>query len=108
VDTQISIASLFQALVDASEKAIKSPNRCSLSPGDPATLIDLNAAQGITQLDGHAALKWERHADFFTPTLVVTSSSDELSWTSLPEVLTQKRRSASAAVDQLGEDHSAW
>ncbi|MHC8334286.1 DUF3422 domain-containing protein [Pseudomonas sp. LB3P25] len=51
--------------------------------------IDPHAAQGITQLDGHA-LKWERHAEFFTLTLVVTSSSDELSWTSLPEVLAQK------------------
>ena len=52
----------------------------------PGTL-DLNAAQGITQLDGHA-LKWERHAEFFTLTLV-TSSGDDLSWTSLPEVLAQ-------------------
>ena len=51
--------------------------------------LDLNAAQGITQLGGHA-LKWERHAEFFTLTLVVTSSSDELSWTALPEVLAQK------------------
>lgn len=51
--------------------------------------LDLNAAQGITQLDGHA-LKWECHAEFFTLTLVVTSSSDDLSWTSLPEVLAQK------------------
>ncbi|POF43752.1 hypothetical protein B0D71_02765 [Pseudomonas laurylsulfativorans] len=51
--------------------------------------LDLNAAQGITQLDGHA-LKWERHAEFFTLTLVVTSSGDDLSWTSLPEVLAQK------------------
>ena len=51
--------------------------------------LDLNAAQGITQLDGHA-LKWERHAEFFTLTLVVTSSSDDLSWTTLPEVLASK------------------
>jgi uncharacterized membrane-anchored protein len=52
--------------------------------------FDLNAAQGITQLDGHA-LKWERHAEFFTLTLlVVTSLGDDLSWTSLPEVLAQK------------------
>ncbi|MHC8380220.1 DUF3422 domain-containing protein [Pseudomonas sp. LB3P14] len=51
--------------------------------------IDPHAAQGITQLDGHP-LKWERHAEFFTLTLVVTSSSDELSWASLPEVLAQK------------------
>lgn len=54
----------------------------------PAT-FDLTAAQGITQLNGHA-LKWERHAEFFTLTLVVTSSSNDLSWTSLPEVLAQK------------------
>ncbi|MGH8333127.1 MAG: DUF3422 family protein, partial [Pseudomonas sp.] len=57
--------------------------RCCPAPIDPHT------AQGITQLDGHA-LKWERHAEFFTLTLVVTSSSDDLSWTSLPEVLAQK------------------
>jgi uncharacterized membrane-anchored protein len=57
--------------------------RCCPTPIDP------HAAQGITQLDGHA-LKWERHAEFFTLTLVVTSSSDDLSWTSLPEVLAQK------------------
>lgn len=54
----------------------------------PAT-FDLTAAQGITELNGHA-LKWERHAEFFTLTLVVTSSSNDLSWTSLPEVLAQK------------------
>ncbi|MGY3173855.1 putative membrane-anchored protein [Pseudomonas sp. TE12234] len=47
---------------------------------------DLNAAQGITQLDGHA-LKWELHAEFFTLTLVVTSSGDDLAWTTLPEAL---------------------
>jgi uncharacterized membrane-anchored protein len=57
--------------------------RCCSTPIDP------HAAQGITQLDGHA-LKWERHAEFFTLTLVVTSSCDDLSWTSLPEVLAQK------------------
>ena len=57
--------------------------RCCPTPIDP------HAAQGITRLDGHA-LKWERHAEFFTLTLVVTSSSDDLSWTSLPEVLAQK------------------
>jgi uncharacterized membrane-anchored protein len=57
--------------------------RCCPAPIDP------HAAQGITQLDGHA-LKWERHAEFFTLTLVVTSSCDDLSWTSLPEVLAQK------------------
>ena len=51
--------------------------------------LDLTAAQGITQLDGHA-LKWERHAEFFTLTLVVTSSCYDLSWTTLPEVLASK------------------
>ncbi|VVP12292.1 hypothetical protein PS838_03403 [Pseudomonas fluorescens] len=58
-------------------------DRCCPGPIDP------HAAQGITRLDGHA-LKWERHAEFFTLTLVVTSSCDDLSWTSLPEVLAQK------------------
>ncbi|MGE8066261.1 DUF3422 domain-containing protein [Pseudomonas sp. NPDC089569] len=53
--------------------------------------LDLNAAQGITRLDGHA-LKWERHTEFFTLTLVVTSTCDDLSWTTLPEVLAQKVR----------------
>jgi len=57
--------------------------RCCPGPIDP------HAAQGITRLDGHA-LKWERHAEFFTLTLVVTSSCDDLSWTSLPEVLAKK------------------
>jgi len=51
--------------------------------------LDLNAAQGITQLEGHA-LKWERHAEFFTLTLVITSASDELSWIELPEALARK------------------
>nr|WP_180204222.1 DUF3422 domain-containing protein [Pseudomonas sp. SbOxS1]NYU04067.1 DUF3422 domain-containing protein [Pseudomonas sp. SbOxS1] len=51
--------------------------------------LDLHAAQGITRLDGHA-LKWERHAEFFTLTLVVTSSCDELAWTELPDVLARK------------------
>jgi len=51
--------------------------------------LDLNATQGITQLDGHA-LKWERHAEFFTLTMVVTSSRGDLTWTTLPEALAQK------------------
>ena len=44
------------------------------------------AAQGITHLEGHP-LKWERHAEFFTLTLVVPASSNELQWTTLPESL---------------------
>jgi len=51
--------------------------------------FDPNAAQGITHLDGHP-LKWERHAEFFTLTLVITSSSNDLYWTSLPESLAQR------------------
>jgi len=51
--------------------------------------FDLDAAQGITQLDGYP-LKWERHAEFCTLTLVVPSSSDDLLWTSLPVALMQK------------------
>jgi uncharacterized membrane-anchored protein len=45
-----------------------------------------NAAQGITQLDGHP-LKWERHGEFFTLTLVITASAQPLAWTTLPECL---------------------
>ena len=51
--------------------------------------IDLRATQGITRLNGHP-LKWERHAEFFTITLVVTSSCNDLTWTDLPDVLAQK------------------
>ncbi|WP_166366489.1 DUF3422 domain-containing protein [Pseudomonas akapageensis] len=57
--------------------------RCCSIPLDP------HAAQGITQLDGHP-LKWERHAEFFTLTLVVDSTNDDPFWTSLPEVLAKK------------------
>lgn len=56
---------------------------CCPAPFDP------NAAQGITQLDGNP-LKWERHTEFFTLTLVVTSSSNDLTWTSLPESLANR------------------
>lgn len=44
------------------------------------------AAQGITRLDGHP-LKWERHTEFFTLTLVVAAGSHALQWTALPECL---------------------
>jgi uncharacterized membrane-anchored protein len=50
---------------------------------------DQDAAQGITSLDSHP-LKWERHAEFFTLTLVITSSSNNLSWASLPLALAEK------------------
>ncbi|AXP02428.1 DUF3422 family protein [Pseudomonas fluorescens] len=48
--------------------------------------VAAQAAQGITRLEGHP-LKWERHAEFFTLTLVVPASSNELQWTTLPESL---------------------
>lgn len=47
-----------------------------------------DAVQGITQCDGHS-LKWERHNEFFTLTLVVTSDNSELEWQALPEELIQ-------------------
>lgn len=56
---------------------------CCPAPFDP------NAAQGITLFDGNP-LKWERHTEFFTLTLVVTSSSNDLTWTSLPESLANR------------------
>ncbi|MNM60527.1 hypothetical protein D3C81_718070 [compost metagenome] len=46
------------------------------------------ATQGITQFHGHP-FKWERHAEFFTLTLVVPADSSELNWRSLPELLAQ-------------------
>jgi len=48
--------------------------------------IDDGAAQGITTINGHP-LKWERHAEFFTLTQVIASSSNELSWIPLPKDL---------------------
>ncbi|UZE21943.1 DUF3422 domain-containing protein [Pseudomonas sp. B21-056] len=51
----------------------------------PDSVLD-HAAQGITRMDGHP-LKWERHAEFFTLTLVVPAGSHELQWTTLPESL---------------------
>ena len=45
--------------------------------------------QGITRLDEHW-LKWERHAEFFTLTYVVTANTDRPHWTSLPEALAAK------------------
>ncbi|MGE7958293.1 DUF3422 domain-containing protein [Pseudomonas sp. NPDC089530] len=57
--------------------------RCCPEPFDP------QAAQGITRLDGHP-LKWERHAEFLTLTLVVAAPDGEPSWTSLPAVLAEK------------------
>lgn len=53
----------------------------------PDSMVD-QAAQGITRIDGHP-LKWERHAEFFTLTLVVPAASHELQWTTLPECLAQ-------------------
>ena len=48
--------------------------------------IDAGAAQGIVVVNGHP-LKWERHAEFFTLTQVVTSATNELYWASLPKEL---------------------
>ncbi|WP_460321731.1 DUF3422 domain-containing protein [Pseudomonas ogarae] len=50
--------------------------------------VTADAAQGITHLEGHP-LKWERHAEFFTLTLVVPASTNELHWTTLPDCLAQ-------------------
>lgn len=48
--------------------------------------IDPDTVQGITQLEGHA-LKWERHAEFLTLTVVVTSSDPEPGWNPPPKAL---------------------
>ncbi|MGE8064382.1 DUF3422 domain-containing protein [Pseudomonas sp. NPDC089569] len=45
--------------------------------------------QGITRFDGHW-LKWERHAEFFTLTYVVTATTDNPHWLSLPDALAAK------------------
>ena len=45
--------------------------------------------QGIIRLDGHW-LKWERHAEFFTLTYVVTAITDMPGWSSLPDALAAK------------------
>ncbi|MCO7516570.1 DUF3422 domain-containing protein [Pseudomonas guariconensis] len=50
--------------------------------------FDSEAVQGITRLDGHP-FKWERHAEFFTLTLVVPCATHDASWQSLPQVLAE-------------------
>lgn len=49
---------------------------------------DTDAAQGITRLDGHP-FKWERHAEFFTLTLVVPCVSANTDWKTLPAALAE-------------------
>jgi len=49
---------------------------------------DINAAQGITRLDGHP-FKWERHTEFFTLTLVVPCPTANTEWQALPQVLAE-------------------
>ncbi len=50
--------------------------------------LDTEAAQGITRLEGHP-FKWERHAEFFTLTLVVPSAAHDAGWQGLPQVLAE-------------------
>ncbi|WP_252091974.1 DUF3422 domain-containing protein [Pseudomonas sp. MWU13-3659] len=50
--------------------------------------LDTQAAQGITRLDGHP-FKWERHAEFFTLTLVVPCASHDSDWQPLPAALAE-------------------
>lgn len=50
--------------------------------------LDTDAAQGITRLEGHP-FKWERHAEFFTLTLVVPCASHDAGWQGLPHVLAE-------------------
>ncbi|MNV43638.1 hypothetical protein D3C71_1353550 [compost metagenome] len=59
-----------------------------------------DAVQGITQCGGHP-LKWERHNEFFTLTLVVTCDNNELQWQALPEDLA--RGIEGFAEQRLGE-----
>jgi uncharacterized membrane-anchored protein len=58
-------------------------SRCCPGPVDP------EAAQGITELEGHA-LKWERHAEFLTLTLVVPCASHEPCWSLPPNALVDR------------------
>ncbi|MEG1040381.1 MAG: DUF3422 domain-containing protein [Pseudomonas sp.] len=50
--------------------------------------VESEAAQGVTQLQGHP-FKWERHAEFFTVTLVVPAEHSDLNWGTLPPALAQ-------------------
>ncbi|WP_460416939.1 DUF3422 domain-containing protein [Pseudomonas sp. microsymbiont 2] len=50
--------------------------------------LDTQATHGITQLDGQP-FKWERHAEFFTLTLVVPCASHDSDWQPLPDVLAE-------------------
>lgn len=50
--------------------------------------LDTEAAQGITRLEGHPS-KWERHAEFFTLTLVVPCAAHDAGWQGLPQVLAE-------------------
>lgn len=50
--------------------------------------VDREAAQGITRLDGNP-FKWERHAEFFTLTLVVPCATHDAGWQALPQVLAE-------------------
>ena len=50
--------------------------------------LDTEAAQGITRLEGHP-FKWERHAEFFTLTLVVPCAAHDAGWQGLPQVLAE-------------------
>lgn len=51
-----------------------------------APAADANAAQGLVQLDG-LPLKWERHAEFFTLTLVQPKQAGGEFWPALPATL---------------------
>lgn len=51
--------------------------------------ISAEMPQGIISLDGHW-LKWERHAELFTLTYVVTAITDSPHWIALPDVLATK------------------
>ncbi|MFZ3153483.1 DUF3422 domain-containing protein [Pseudomonas sp.] len=51
-----------------------------------AAASDASAAQGLVQLDGHP-LKWERHAEFFTLTLVQPKQTGGEFWPTLPATL---------------------
>ncbi|HDS1737769.1 MULTISPECIES: DUF3422 domain-containing protein [Pseudomonas] len=62
-----------------------------------AQACDLEAAQGITNLDGHP-FKWERHTEFFTLTLVVPCAATATDWQALPAVLADAIAPQSAEV----------
>lgn len=73
--------------------------------------LDKRAAQGIVQLGGQT-LKWERHTEFFTLTLLVPRTAREPFWPAPPpalaEIVSDFRDSLINANLLLVEDEESW